>query len=269
VAWVWDVESGEQLHRLEASPDRVDSVAFVGRTELLATGRTEWVRGGPGNPLRGIEVKLWDTTDERPVRNIKGPGYYPRCMAVSPDGRLIVVGGNASFVGLCETDTGAECKRLEGHHGDIASVAFSADGTTLASAALADKSVKLWEVATGKERATLQGHDGWLRRVAFSPNGKVLASCSDDGTIRLWDTASGTQSAAWSEPADVAFTVDGRTLASCDGSRVISLWDVASGQVSTALEDEGAGVSQLAFSPDGKLLASTSWRADGGLQVSL
>lgn len=165
MAWVWDVESGEQLHRLEASPDRVDSVAFVGRNELLATGRTEWVRGGPGNPLRGIEVKLWDTTDERPVRNIKGPGYYLRCMAVSPDGRLIAVGGNASFVGLCETDTGAKCKRLEGHHGDIASVAFSADGTTLASAALADKSVKLWKSRRGRNgqpyRAMTGGSGGW------------------------------------------------------------------------------------------------------------
>ena len=85
----------------------------------------------------------------------------------------------------------------KGHSGDIPDIAFSPDGESLASAALADRSVKLWAVPTGKERATLRGHGGWLRRVSFSPDGKTLASCADDRTIRLWDTASGTESAAW------------------------------------------------------------------------
>ena len=108
VAWVWDVESGEQLHRLGASADRVSSVAFTGRTGLLATGSTEWITGGAGNPLRGIEVKLCDLANERVVRVIKGPQYIVRCMATSDDGRFVAVGGNNSFVGLWDATTGAD-----------------------------------------------------------------------------------------------------------------------------------------------------------------
>ena len=71
------------------------------------------------------------------------------------------------------------------------------------------------------------------------------------------------------EPSDVAFSPDGRTLASCDGSHVICLWDVTKGRVRTTIEGQAAGVYQLAFSPDGKLLASTTVGVDRAGEVWL
>ena len=68
----------------------------------------------------------------------------------------------------------------------VFSVAFSPDGTTLASGSL-DHTVKLWNVATGNNIATLQGHTDWVRSVAFSPDGTTLASASFDNTVKLWD----------------------------------------------------------------------------------
>src|ERR1700681_2867067 len=82
----------------------------------------------------------------------------------------------------------------QGHPGIVFSVAFSADGKTLASGSF-DTTIKLWDVATGKNTAPLQGHSGPVYTVAFSPVGKTLASGSGGedpqkkplpGEIRLW-----------------------------------------------------------------------------------
>jgi WD40 repeat protein len=69
------------------------------------------------------------------------------------------------------------------------SVAFSADGRTLASGSW--KTIKLWEVATGRELRTLGGHSEAVNSVAFSADGKTLASGSYDNTVKLWEVATG------------------------------------------------------------------------------
>ena len=79
---------------------------------------------------------------------------------------------------------------LEGHTGDVYSVAWSPNGKTLASGS-GDRTVKLWDVATGKLLASLRGHTGAVYTVAWSPDGKTLASGSDDRTVKLWDAAVG------------------------------------------------------------------------------
>jgi uncharacterized caspase-like protein len=77
-----------------------------------------------------------------------------------------------------------------GHSDPVYSVAFSADGKTLASGSW-DNTIKLWELATGRELRTLTGHSSWVRSVAFSADGKTLASGSLDKTIKLWRVAGG------------------------------------------------------------------------------
>jgi tetratricopeptide (TPR) repeat protein len=80
----------------------------------------------------------------------------------------------------------ARCCALKGHTGPIDSLAFSPDGSRLASACQ-DQTVKIWDVASAQELRTLKGHTNVVWSVAFSPDGSRLASASDDGTIKLWD----------------------------------------------------------------------------------
>ena len=74
--------------------------------------------------------------------------------------------------------------------GDVTSIAFSPDGSTLASGGGRwNKTIQLWDTETGNHIGTLRGHKGNVTSVVFSPDGKVLASGGgwEDNTIRLWD----------------------------------------------------------------------------------
>jgi WD40 repeat protein len=163
---------------------------------------------------------------------------------------------------------------LRGHTDSVNSVAFSPDGQTLASGS-DDNTVILWDVAIRQPLGQpLVGHTDSVSSVAFSPDGRLLASGSADNTIRLWDVATG-QSAGQpltgptGKVTSVIFSPDGRILASSSCGRLalwgavceageIRLWDVATRQpLGPPLVGHELAVNSIAFSPDGKTLASS------------
>jgi WD40 repeat protein len=89
--------------------------------------------------------------------------------------------------------TGAHIRTLARHTHSVCSVAFSADGSLLASGS-DDNTIRLWNPATGAHIRTLAGHTDCVESVAFSADGSLLASGSDDKSIRLWKRTS-----AWEE----------------------------------------------------------------------
>jgi WD40 repeat protein/transcriptional regulator with XRE-family HTH domain len=155
---------------------------------------------------------------------------------------------------------------LTSHAGPVDSVAFSRDGTTLATGN-ADGTVRLWDVATRRQTATLAGPAGPVNAVAFSRDGTTLATGNADGTIRLWDVATRRQIAALTGPTgpvnSVAFSPDGTPLATGNADGTIRLWDVATRRQTAALTGPAGAVNSVAFSPDSVTLASSS--ADGSV----
>ncbi len=148
---------------------------------------------------------------------------------------------------------------LEGHGAWVGSVAFSPDGTTLASGS-SDGTAKLWDVASQEEIATLYPHGYQVSSVDFSPDGTILAGTAGSD-IMLWDVASGEVIATISGDhyglRSVVFSPDGTTLAAARRGTIV-LWDVASREAIATLEGHSDVVRSVAFSPDGTTLAAGS-----------
>ena len=116
--------------------------------------------------------------------------------------------------------------------------------------------VHLWAAPYEKSHTTLKGHTKKINVLAFTPNGKVIASGSDDGTIRVWETSTGTQmlSIPSRKTNSLAFSEDGKILASSDPVN-IQLWDVSTGTQLKSLKAENDSVAVLTFSTDSNILA--------------
>ena len=147
--------------------------------------------------------------------------------------------------------------------GVLTALAFSPDGTTLASASRAEKSpVKLWDVETREIIARFGSASPGLA-VAISPDGATLAS-EHNGTVKLWEVATATRTATLEgRPGDTRFRAiafsppDGATLAVVSGQRTVELWDLAT-EANYADLDHDSKVNSLAFSPEGTSLATAT-----------
>ena len=241
---VWDLATGESFAILEQG--EAPYVAFSPDGTLARTGYDG--------------VILWDAATRREITTLPQAGSR---LAFSRDGALLAVVSSDGPIALWDVRNRAAVGTLEGHT-SLLDLEFSPDGTLLASGSWDlkpgdDVSVRLWDVADREEVATLAryGKGGEVGSVAFSPDGKTLASgLWPDNTVTLWDVET-REAIATFEGVRAVFSPDGAVLACFSGGE-IELREVGTGKEIATLANEYWS-AELAFSPDGAMLAAGAW----------
>ena len=256
---VRDVATGGAFLALKGHKNNVTSVAVSPDGKRIVSGSLDHT------------LKVWDAASGRTLETIKAHNGQVYCVAFSPDGKRIASGGEDRMVTVWDSSTGRELATLQGHVGPVTSVAFSPDGKRIAGSS-DDNTIRVWDATLGTSLLTL--YNVTVTSVAFSPDSKRIASGSTDHTIRVWDAATGhellTLRGHTNGVMAVAFSPDGKRIASCsgdialplshgNGDNTVRLWDAATGQETLTLRGHAEAVNCLAFSPDGKRIASGSY----------
>ncbi len=201
----------------------------------------------------------------------EGHTGWVQSLAWSPDGARLASGGRDGTVRIWSPDTARPVGTLEADRkGVVLAVAWSPDGGRLASGGW-DRSMRVWDPADGRLAAELQGHTNWITSIDWSADGSLLASGDGDGDVRIWNALGADSGPAEQGHAadvrDVAWSPDGSLLASGagdheeaegEGDNSAAIWDPGTGRRSHTLEGHVDDVVAVAWSPDGRALATGS-----------
>jgi hypothetical protein len=164
-------------------------------------------------------------------------------------------------------------RTLEGHTAQVNALAFSPDGSMLASVS-SDKTLRIWRMPDGAPIHTITGKND-LHDIAFSPDGRTIAVASDSG-VDLWDAVDGLllRSIEGDNSFAVAFSPDALTVASGSYGGSLYLARVLDGALLLTLRGHTSYITNVIFSPDGAMIASASedntvrlWRATDGASL--
>jgi WD40 repeat protein len=189
---LWDTATGKPMAVLKEHTEAVYAVAFDPTGKLLASASAD------------RSVKIWDVAKSVRLYTINDNTDAVLTLAFRPGTNVLVAGGADKRLRAwtIEATAATLVSNTLAHTGGIIRLAFSADGARLATAS-SNREVKLWTAAGMREERNLTGQSDWVQSLAFSPDGRALALGRYDGTVTLFDPASGRRLADLIRPAGV------------------------------------------------------------------
>lgn len=288
---VWNLRQRRRSTVLTGHHDRVQGTVFTPDGGTLVTAddtgvilfwdTDTWTRTAaitvPGGPIRALSVTpdgrslvaatedgrahIWDLPSRTARITIEAHPSVIADLAVSPDGAFLATAGYDGTTGVWRLADGGPVARLTGHTDEVRTVEFTADGRSLVTAGL-DHTVMLWDTRMWVARTRMTGLSHSVYALAVHPRTGVVATAGEDRKVVLWNPARPTLFlAGGANPTgdvvyvgDVTYSPDGRLLVIAHGSQA-TVWDTRS---RLPLAVVPGTVDTLAFSPDGRRLATTS-----------
>jgi WD40 repeat protein len=283
-AKVWDARTGKELATCKGHgrylTSQVLCVAFSPDGQRLATGGEDHT------------AKVWDAVTGNELFSLEGhPAGRVNSVCFSPDGQRIATASQDRTAKVWDANTRKELLTIKGHTRDVHSVCFSPDGQRLATGGggVGRGEVMLWDAGTGQELLNFKGHTNTVHGVCFSPDGQRLATASWDNTAKLWDARAGQEclilKGHTGPVLSVAFSPDGQRLATGSADlmafnsiikedHTAKVWDARSGRQLLSIPGHTGPVTGVAFSPDGRRLATAGpggpakvWDANTGQEL--
>jgi WD40 repeat protein len=256
---VWNARTGQLIRDLTDQAGGVEALAYSPDGHYLAAGR------GFVNSIKDkIAINIWDAKTGRLVHNIRAPFTTVKgssnsvvSLAYSPDGQFLAFanGDEKNSIVIHDLNSGNEIKVRRGP-GAIQKLAFSPSGKHIAIGII-NGAIEIWEGSTGTLLKTIEAHKFPVESIAYTPDGRFLASGTNTGVTRgQLDRSTG------------QFVRE-------TNKDPIKIWDVTSGKLVRTLAGHTGSVKALAYSADGRYLASGStdksmkvWDADTAQIVS-
>jgi len=270
---VWNPNEAQGVdigRRLDGIPDppahETELLAHRGpvRTLAFAPDGQTLASGGQDNV-----IVVWDLANAKPLKRLRGHASYVRSVAFSPDGQQLLSGGRDAQLKLWRPATYAEERDLlagdEDSRDAILSARFSPDGQLIVTAGR-DRTASVWNAASlDRVEHLSEGHDFLASSAIFFGDGSRLATGAGDGTVRLWDVATGAENLRLDDTgrtAALAVSDDNELIATGGAEGAAVIWDANSGDRLTTLEGHTAEITAIAFAPGSRIVATGDDRGD-------
>ena len=267
----WDVATGREIRRLYEMLRLADALAITRDGKTLACGGIVLKTNKACVCLFDVEAgKLLSRHELEETGQINQ-------LFFTPDDKTLIVRDSGNIIRLWDVASKKVRHELKGHAGQLADIALSPDGKTLASASWQDPHVRLWDIASGKEKLRVKTHDTDVIHLAYSPDGKTIVSHGNHSCFVFFDANTGKILRKVEDDDNdkddflgalqsIQYAPDGKTLfcTHYSGVRVrdaavssgVRVRDAVSGKELRRLVAPPRSMNRLTFSPDGKILAT-------------